>query len=53
MYGCFFPGDLVMSYTIYMLFINEVQYLGSSLRTLRVCYGRAIHRQAKLFKKYA
>ena len=30
-YGCFFPGDLVAWYSIKLLFMNELQYLESSL----------------------
>ena len=36
MYGYFFPGDLVTSYSINLLLMNELQYSESSLHTLIV-----------------
>ena len=36
MYGCFFPGDLAMSYSINRLFMTELPYLESSLHIILV-----------------
>ena len=36
LYGRFFPGDHVTSYYMNLLFMNELQYLESSLHTLHV-----------------